>query len=162
MSTIRVYSQQDKQKAWGCFASGMSAAQTYERLKFSYETLKQWHRRFQANDLSWTLADDEKFTERQKALSLFQQGKGYKFVATALGVPQSRSKYWMHKFKNGQLHFFFEGSIRPKCYDTTFRKKVLSLFAQSNQSKKAFSHQVGISVCVLNTWLKEQSQNVKK
>lgn len=162
MSTIRVYSHQDKLKALKCFACGMSAAQTYDSLKFSYETLKEWHRRFQADDISWALDDDEKFTERQKALALFQKGKGYKFVATALGVPQSRTKYWMHKFNNGQLNFFFEGSIRPKRYDTTFRERVLSLFAQSTQSKKAFSHQVGISVSVLNAWLKEQYQSIKK
>ncbi len=157
MSTIRIYSLQDKQKALECFASGMSAAQTHERLKFSYATLRKWHHLFQANDLSWAVSDDKQFIERQKALALFQEGRGYKFVASALGVSQSRTKYWMHMFKNGQLSFFFEGSKRPKCYDETFRNQILRLFSQTTQSKKAFSYRVGISVGVLKKWLKEEA-----
>lgn len=115
----------------------MNAAQTHERLKFSYATLRKWHHLFQANDLSWAVSDDEQFIERQKALALFQEGRGYKFVASALGVSQSRTKYWMNMFKSGQLSFFFEGSKRPKCYDETFRNQILRLFFTNNSIKKS-------------------------
>ena len=158
MSTIRVYSLRDKQRALECFASGMNAKEAYEALHFSYVTLKHWHRLFLLDDVSWAIADDEKYVERQKALTLFQQGKGYKFVASALGVPASRTKYWLHMFKNGQLNFFTEGSKRPKQYDPTFREEVLRRFAESSESKKVFAHQVGISVSVLNIWLKEAAK----
>lgn len=158
MSTIRVYSLSDKQRALECFASGMNARETYDRLHFSYVTLKNWYRLFRRNDVSWALSDDEQFVDRQIALELFKQGRGYKFVASHLDVPASRTKYWLHMFKNGRLGFFAEGSKRPKRYDSEFRKKVLQLFSESTESKKVFAHQMGISVGVLNIWLKEASE----
>lgn len=162
MSTIRVYSLRDKQRALDCFAAGMNAKEVYKKLHFSYVTLKHWRHRFLLGDVSWAIADDEKYIERQKALALFQEGRGYKYVATALGVPTSRSKYWMHMFKNGQLNFFTEGSKRPKRYDDAFKEEVLRRFAELSGSKKAFAHQTGISVSILNMWLKEAAKKTNE
>lgn len=153
MRKIRIYTRQQKQVALACFRAGMGPRTVSERLEISYPEVHKWYESFKNLDNSWATVDDDAYTERQKAFELFQQGYGYKKVASELSVPVSRSKYWHLVYRHGQYEFFTKGLRRPKRYSDEKRAQLLKLFENTTQSKKAFCHENGITVGTLNSWL---------
>lgn len=157
MRKIKVYNRLEKQFVLACFRAGMGPRIVSERMKISYPEVQKWFTCYQNLDNDWAFVDDAAYTERQKAFELFQQGYGYKKVASELSVPVSRSKYWHLVYRHGQYDFFTKGSNRPKRYSDEKRREILNLFQSTSLSKKAFCHENGITVGTLNSWLAKEN-----
>lgn len=156
MSTHRLFSRTDKQIVLACFRAGLALRAISNKLGIPFLTICDWHERFCKGDRSWAVADDLNLILRQKAWTLFEQGSGYKRVATELGITQSCAKYWLRSYKQGRKQFFSQGSSNPKKYPLEKRAEILDKYAVTTESKKKFCIQEGISVGSLNRWLREE------
>lgn len=159
MSKQRLYTRQDKQIALACFRAGMGAQTVADRLGFGLPSVKMWLRLYQSHNNDWVRADDQDYELRKQALDYFKQGRGYKFIASALNIPVSRVKYWHLRYRHEQTGFFLEGSHAPKQYSKEMKTEILNRFAVSSESKKAFCGRYKISVGTLNNWLREEKGN---
>ncbi len=161
MSKQRLYTRQDKQIALACFRAGLGAKTVADRLDFSLTSVKLWYEQYQNHNNEWAKADDEDYVSRKKALEMFESGRGYKFVASALHLPVSRVKYWHLRYRHEQSAFFIEGTRAPKKYPDNFKMDILNRYAVSCESKKAFCGRHKISVGTLNNWLREENEKPK-
>ncbi|HIU85020.1 MAG TPA: helix-turn-helix domain-containing protein [Candidatus Aphodousia gallistercoris] len=153
MGTRKLYTKQEKQSVLRAFRKGAIPAEVSRKTGHPINAVLKWHRLFLQEDYSWARHDDEDYTLRQKALLLFKEGKGYKYVARVLGLPASQTKYWQGQYKAGRENFFAKGSTAPRTYPLSVRQALVEQFLQSNLSKKEFCRQAGIAVSTLNIWL---------
>lgn len=158
-STRRLFSKTDKQIVLACFRAGLALRAISNKLGIPFLTVSEWHERFLKGDRSWAAEDDLNLIRRQKAWNMFEQGCGYKRVATELGITQSCAKYWMRLCRVGKEQFFTQGSSYPKKYPEERKNEILNKYAITTESKKKFCLQEGISVSVLNKWLRDESLN---
>ena len=160
MSTRRLFSKTDKQIVLACFRAGLALRAISDKLDVPFQTISDWHERFLKGDRSWASTDDLNLILRQKAWNLFQQGCGYKRVASELGVTQSCAKYWMWSFQQNHIDFFTRGSLHPKKYSWKKKNEILNKFALTTESKKKFCMREGISVSALNNWLRQEKREI--
>lgn len=156
-STRRLYTRRDKQIALACFRAGLSPKLVADKLGFVFTTVQEWHSSFLKHRNDWAKFDDKDLQLRQAALELFEQGNGYKKVATQLQLPTSRVKYCLRQYKYQKEFFFTSGSNNFK-YSDEKRTAVLNAYAVSTLSKKVFCAQHKISVPTLNNWLRKEQR----
>ena len=147
------YSAAAKQSALALFRANVSVGSASKKLNIPVSIVNSWFHLFRQNDVDWIFCNDKEYLLRQEALSLFQQGAGYKRVASQLNLPVSRVKYWYQKFKFNQLDFFELGQRIFKSYPKEFRSQILREFRNSKESKKSFCGKHHIAVATLNDWL---------
>lgn len=159
MATRFFFSLLEKKQALVLFQAGHGPLFVSKQLNISFSVVRSWYKLFKSGQTDWAMEDEETFVNRKKALKLFQQGLGCKRVATNLGLPISRVKYWLLHYRAGNTEFFTKGRIGPSRYDKAFKAMVVDEFLAGNISQKVFCARVGISTATLRNWLREKDKS---
>lgn len=151
------YSREVRSQAFRIMNHGGSAFDVHSALEVPLCTATDWLRDFKVNRFEVTPSRSLYSKEiRQKALFLFQQGKGYKAVASALALPVYTVRDWHRSFKNGRfIPQPRKQTSWPEPKSNEVREKV-QMLADIGLSNYKISEITGVCVSTVRLWLKNK------
>lgn len=97
--------------------------------------------------------------KRKAAIKLFEQGRGYKFVAKALGLSVNTVHDWQRAYRHGQ----FEPEVSRKLYryPDEVRQTIVRM-RRSGWSWGEISKETGVSIASCRKWVAQEAQTAKQ
>lgn len=157
--SCKPFSSKIRQEAFRLMNKGASSCELSEKLGLSISNARIWRSEFNNGNFEVEPTRRTHSIEiRQKAYSLFMQGKGYKAVANELALPVYTVRDWHRDFRNNNFHVI--PTSRHKRISDSNKETVMRL-ATSGHTTKEIMEITGLNFYPIR-YLRRKSESFKR